>query len=95
VFLWGPGDGAEQQAASVVGWCVAPPATDCGPTFQPDGSVDALGAFRFRDKRSNYLETRVEFIGTGKVVLQKYFGPAATDWYENGESGNEWKWYSD
>lgn len=93
IDLWGPGDADEQLVASVDGWCVAPPAIDCGPTFLSNGSATATGAFRFRDRNGNFLETRVEFQGTGKVVLQKYFD--GLGWFENGESGHEWKWYSD
>jgi prepilin-type N-terminal cleavage/methylation domain-containing protein len=95
VDLWGPLDTAAEEAGSVVGWCTAPPATDCGPTFSSDGSASSVGAFRFRDSHGNFLEARIEFVGTAKVVLQKWFGPTDTtaDWFENGESGNRWAWW--
>ena len=94
VDLWGPEDVSKEQVHSISAWCVAPPAQNCGPTFSSDGSANSVGAFRFRDSHGNFLETRIAFAGTGKVILQKWFGPddSPGNWFENGENGNEWEW---
>jgi prepilin-type N-terminal cleavage/methylation domain-containing protein len=85
IDLWGPADSAAEGADAIVGFT----ATD-GPVFNTDGSVQTAGAFRLRDAAGNFLEVRVEFKGTGKVVTQKWFG--GSNWYENGEGGNVWTW---
>lgn len=91
VDLWGPGDAAKEGAAAISGW------TGDGPVFNINGSVQSVGAFRFRDQNGNIIETRVEFAGTGKVVLRKWIGPdddLEDAWKENGEDGNNWQWHS-
>lgn len=88
IQLWGPLETSAEGASAIDGW------TD-GPIFSPNGSAQSVGAFRFRDRNGNFVETRVEYAGTGKVTMQKWFGPddnPATAWFENGESGNEWIW---
>lgn len=96
IELHGPTESDPEGASSIVGWgaCATPATSDCGPTFFSDGSANAVGAFRLRDRNNNFLETRIEFVGTGKVVVQKWFGGAdvPANWWENGESGREWKW---
>jgi hypothetical protein len=92
VDLWGPIDGAKEGAHAISGW-----AGD-GPVFNTNGSVQSVGAFRFRDQNGNIIEARVEFAGTGKVVLRKWIGDSTDDleddWKENGEDGINWQWYS-
>jgi prepilin-type N-terminal cleavage/methylation domain-containing protein len=92
VDLWGPTDGAKEGAHAISGW-----AGD-GPVFNTNGSVQSVGAFRFRDQNGNIIEARVEFAGTGKVVLRKWIGTTTddleADWKENGEDGVNWQWYS-
>ena len=65
--------------------------------FTPNGSVDALGAFRFaaRGSTNNFLETRVEFASTGKSSLLKYDCEDNTWRYrdENLEGKPAWTWY--
>ena len=89
VELWGPTDSAAEGANSIAGFT----STD-GPVFNTDGSVQTAGAFRLRDMGGNFIEVRVKFAGTGKVVVRKWFGGASPDsnWFENGENGNVWKW---
>ena len=92
VDLWGPAETSREGASAISGW------TD-GPVFNSNGSVQSVGAFRFRDQHGNFLETRVEFAGTGKVVLRKWIGTGSSDdleddWKENGEDGNTWQWHS-
>lgn len=89
IELWGPPDGAAEGANAIVGWDdIATPSP--GPVFNSDGSTMASGAFRFRDPNGNFLEVRIEFQGTGRPAIQKWFG--GTTWYENGEEGNTWTW---
>jgi len=68
VTLEGPAGASDK----IDGWNTGATPVD-GPVFANDGSALAVGAFRFADKYGNFLETRVEFAGTGKVVIQKYF----------------------
>lgn len=74
-------------------WNTLSPSTDRypGPIFLSDGSALYAGAFRLGDRRGNYLEVRVEFPATGRVVIQKWF-PSLTDWFENDEAGHKWQW---
>jgi prepilin-type N-terminal cleavage/methylation domain-containing protein len=84
---------AAEGTKAIDAWDDAPRAND-GPVYNTDGSVDKAGAFRLADGRGNYLEVRIEFLGTGKPTLQKWFGGGDPDinWYENGELGNTWEW---
>jgi prepilin-type N-terminal cleavage/methylation domain-containing protein len=93
VDLWGPAETSKEGASAISGW------TGDGPVFNSNGSVQSVGAFRFRDQNGNFIEARVEFAGTGKVVLQKWIGSGLSDdlvndWKENGEDGNNWQWHS-
>jgi prepilin-type N-terminal cleavage/methylation domain-containing protein len=89
IYLWGPPDAARDGVNAIVGWDEGA-TPNPGPVFNSDGSADKAGAFRFRDQSGNFLEVRIEFQGTGKPGIQKWFG--GTDWYENGEDGNTWQW---
>jgi len=89
IQLWGPPDGAAEGANAIVGWDEGATPSP-GPVYTSDGSTTSAGAFRFRDPNGNFLEVRVEFTGTGKPTIQKWFG--GTTWYENGEEGNTWTW---
>jgi prepilin-type N-terminal cleavage/methylation domain-containing protein len=89
VEFWGPGDGAANGANAIDGWDNAPANT--GPIFRPDGSVDRVGAFRFKDTNDNFLEVRVETPATGRMVMKKYF-PDDNAFYLNGEEGHPWEW---
>lgn len=90
VQFWGPGDSSVNSANATDGWDDAP--VHLGPIFSPDGSVDRVGAFRFKDSNDNFLEVRVETPATGRIVLKKYF-PDDAKFYLNGESGKKWVWY--
>lgn len=90
VEFWGPGDGAPNGANAIDGWD-DPPAR-MGPVFNADGSVDRVGAYRFKDTNDNFLEVRVETPATGRMVLKKYF-PDDSSFFLNGESGHKWVWY--
>jgi prepilin-type N-terminal cleavage/methylation domain-containing protein len=90
VDFWGPGDGAANGVNAIDGWDEAP--AELGPIFRPDGSVDRVGAYRFKDSNENFLEVRVETPATGRIVLKKWF-PADSAFFLNGESGRKWVWY--
>lgn len=96
IYLWGPTDGAAVGANAIADWDVAAKCVDAkpGPIFRTDGSANCSGAFRFRDVHGNFLETRVRFPATAKIVIRKWFGGADADaqWFENGEAGKEWTW---
>lgn len=94
VHLQAPTEAAE-ATRSIVGWDDSGGPDDYpGPTFLSDGSALRGGAFRIADERGNYLEVRIDFPATGKVVTQKWFGGGDpdTNWFENGEGGNKWTW---
>jgi prepilin-type N-terminal cleavage/methylation domain-containing protein len=93
ISLWGPSDAAANDVNSILGWDDGADPNE-GPVFLPNGSAVRTGAFRFRDRRGNFLEARVEFAGTAKVSIQKWFGGGDPNGnrYENGESGNDWEW---
>lgn len=92
VTLQAPGENPEGTNA-IDGWDEPPGGPDeyRGPIFVSDGSVRVAGAYRLADRRGNFIEVRVDFPATGKVVIQKYF-PADSAWYENGEAGKTWEW---
>ncbi len=91
VELRGPADGAPEGANAIEGWDQGSDPHD-GPVFQSNGSALLEGAFRFADQNQHFVETRVEFSATGKVVIKKWFGggnPNA-NWWENGQK--TWQW---
>jgi len=82
-----PANGAE----AIDGWDDVP-AVD-GPSFQFDGSVDRIGAFRLADTTGlNVIEIRVETQATGRVVQRKY-DPVATKYYTHMENDQPWEWF--
>jgi prepilin-type N-terminal cleavage/methylation domain-containing protein len=95
IELWGPGDGSAEGTNAIADWdeladCANPVG---GPIFRNDGSAACAGAFRFRDPRGNFIETRVLFPATGKIVIRKWFGgDVDTDWSENHADGRDWTW---
>ena len=93
VSLWAPGEPNPEGTDAIDAWDEPPggPDTFAGPIFVSDGSVRVAGAYRLADTRGNYLEVRVDFPATGKIVIQKYF-PSLTAWFENGEATHEWEW---
>ena len=57
--------------------------------FNADGSVDAIGAFRYADARGNFLEIRIDPVSVARVKIRKWDG---TTWYARDESPGPWKW---
>lgn len=90
VYFLAPPDLADED--SVEGFTEDPP----GPNivvFQPAGSIDESGAFRFGDQYGNFLEIRVEPEATATVSKLKAVEEGGT-WvfYEQGISGKPWVW---
>lgn len=73
--------------------------------FQSDGSIRAVGAFRFEafelgGRKANWLEVNVSPAATARIELRKWKGPDNPDdaalnndlnWHANGEGGS-WSW---
>ena len=86
----GPGDAAPNGANAIDGWDDAP--AKLGPTFNPDGSVDRVGAYRFTDSAGQILEVRIETPATGRIALRKW-DSALTRFYAQKEENREWIWH--
>jgi type II secretory pathway pseudopilin PulG len=54
-----------------------------------DGSAQETGAYRFGDRRGNFLEVRIDPKATARVSVKKWDG---TDWWGRGEGGHPWEW---
>lgn len=95
VEFWGPGDAGANGAEAIDGWDDAP-AVRLGPIFNPDGSVDRVGAFRLKDSNDNFLEVRIQTPATGRMALRKWF-PDESAFFMNGEKvgsiDHKWVWY--
>lgn len=93
VKLWGPTDSAAEGANAITGWDTGA-TPNPGPMYNTDGSVDQAGAFRFRETNGNFLEVRIDFVGTAKPVTRKWAGGGNPDanWWENGDPSNPWQW---
>lgn len=100
IALHGPGDIATPNLNAIYNF-PAPLSGDPGgvASFSSDGSVEKLGAFRFRDQRDNILEVRISPKASARVAVRKYAGdPNGTDdltqYFESGEGkpGEGWTW---
>lgn len=64
--------------------------------FQSDGSVRAIGGFRFADQSGNFLEVWVEPAATARTEVHKCVrcenAADRRDWYAMGQSGRSWEW---
>ncbi len=60
--------------------------------FEPDGTVQDIGTFRFGDARGNYLAIQVAPAATARVTLLKW-DEEDTKWREQGEEGKKWVWF--
>lgn len=86
----GPADAAPNGANAIDGWDDAP--ANLGPIFNPDGSVDRVGAYRFRDPSGQIIEVRIETPATGRIALKKW-DTALSKFYAQKEENREWIWY--
>lgn len=60
--------------------------------FEPDGTIQDIGAFRFGDQRGNYLAIEIAPAATARVRLLKW-DPDDSQWKERGEDGDRWEWF--
>lgn len=64
--------------------------------FQPDGSIQATGGFRFGDDLGNFLEVWVAPKATARIEIHKCRvctdASIRADWYASGEGGQVWTW---
>ncbi len=99
VVFAGPDDGAE-GADTVNGFTVNPEDASLPrqAVFDPDGSIDTPGGFRFADPKGNFLEVRVAPQATARIELLKH-DPAFTNpddpddhWRAQREGGSAWQW---
>ena len=70
---------------------------DSWVTFNTDGSVPQIGAFRVADPRGNFLEVRVGPAATAKIQVRKWNEDLAvnvdgTHWFSQDEGGAPWIW---
>ena len=59
--------------------------------FEPDGTIQDIGTFRFGDQRGNYLAIEVAPAATARVLLVKW-DKDDEEWKEQGEDGKKWEW---
>ena len=76
------------SVTEVVGFTPAAPYPQA--VFRSDGSILAVGAFRFKNERDEAVETAVPLPSGVKVVLRKKDSGGA--WREQGEGGVSWTW---
>lgn len=82
-------------AASVDGLSPDPlaPALPRIAIFQRNGSIAAVGAFRFADTYGNFLEVRIEPAATARIELRKAREDGGSWlWYASGDGGQAWEW---
>lgn len=64
-------------------------------SFNPDGSVDAVGGFRFcdhPDNPRNFLEVAVQPRSVARVEIRKWYN-ATNKWWGRDEGPHPWVWY--
>jgi prepilin-type N-terminal cleavage/methylation domain-containing protein len=57
--------------------------------FNANGSIAAIGAFRFGDERGNFLEVRIEPQASSRVQVRKWDGE---EWHTRGGGTEPWRW---
>jgi prepilin-type N-terminal cleavage/methylation domain-containing protein len=64
--------------------------------FQPDGSIQDIGGFRFGDDVGNFLEVWVSPSATARIEVHKCLlctdAANRADWYANSDNGKSWVW---
>lgn len=90
VVFQGPVNGVE-GADTVEGFTLNPEDNSLPrqAVFNPDGSADTAGGFRFADPKGNILEVRVAPPATARIELRKWDGAA---FHAQGEGGKRWEW---
>jgi len=91
VDFWGPPDATPNGPNAIQG-LTADPGGGSLPkiaVFHSDGSIEDIGAFRFGDKRGNFLEILVSPQATARFQVRKWDGAA---FRTQGENGISWTW---
>lgn len=89
----GPPDAGPAHAAIVLGFTtIGTDETEQVAIFEPDGTIQDIGAFRFGDQRGNYMAIEIAPAATGRVRLLKWDAEDET-WREQGEEGKKWQWF--
>jgi prepilin-type N-terminal cleavage/methylation domain-containing protein len=64
--------------------------------FQPGGSIETPGGFRFGDDAGNFLEVYVAPAATARIEVHKCLlcenAALRSDWYAVGDGGRAWEW---
>ncbi|HEV7672470.1 MAG TPA: GspH/FimT family pseudopilin [Thermoanaerobaculia bacterium] len=89
VDFWGPADSAPEGADAVSNF--SKDATKAWVVYQPDGSIERTGAFRFGDRVGNFLEVRVQEIAGARTRLLKWDTVVLPNaWVAEGTAGKAW-----
>lgn len=72
IFFWGEADASPLGGDEVAGFTVDPGGGLNMAVFETDGSIRAIGAFRFGDNQGNFLEVRVSPQATGRTEVRKF-----------------------
>lgn len=86
----GPADAVPNGPDAIDIWDDAPANT--GPIFNPDGSADRAGAYRFHSEGNNYIEVRIETPATGRIALRKW-DSVLNAYFAHLESNRVWIWH--
>ncbi len=84
---WG---GPADDPSIVLGFTTA--GTEQVGIFEPDGTIQDIGSFRFGDTRGNYLAIQVAPTATARVTLLKW-DAEVPKWRAQGEEGKKWEWF--
>jgi prepilin-type N-terminal cleavage/methylation domain-containing protein len=98
IYFWGQADSAANGAEAVKDFSPLTCSPACSnmyaAVYSPDGSVSALGAFRFADGKGNFTEVATVSKATGRSEAHKY-EPNSTKtnkYVVNGDDGKAWTW---
>ncbi len=89
VRFWGPADSAPEGTDA--GSNFSADADKVWAVYQPNGSIEKTGAFRFGDNVGNFLEARVQDIAGARTRLLKWDTSVAPNaWVAEGTAGKTW-----
>ena len=96
LYFWGAGDTAEEGPEAVVGLTDLPAGPN-GVVLNPDGTAEDVGAFRFGDRRENYVEVAITQAATARTELRKYDPdqdpePDGSEYHPRREDRPPWEW---
>lgn len=97
IYFWGGGDAEAEGPEAVVGFTVRGDGSRA-LILDQDGTARAMGAFRFGDRRENYLEVALTQAATARTVIRKY-DPSQppeleddSDYHPRGGVRPPWEW---